>query len=205
MAEWPTTLGVMALGDDRDVTLELGRQLARSDLATSAIAYLAHEGWDRKYVSALRVLGPADELAKAVAEVGTCGVWRCEFRRVQERARRWPLGQPSPGVAMLFAIWRRPELSHAEFDSHWRDVHAPLAVQHHVGMWDYTQCSFRGALVAHATDYDGVAICQFPSVEDLEQRFYGSPEGERAIAEDVVKFGHPSRLDRVRMREYVLC
>ncbi len=71
-------------------------------------------------------------------------------------------------------------------------------------MWDYTQCSFRRALVDHTTDYDGVAICQFPSVEDLEQRFFGSPEGQRAIEEDVVKFNDMSRGDRVHMAEYVL-
>ncbi len=105
---------------------------------------------------------------------------------------------------MVFGLWRYPELSFEQADEYWRDNHAPLAIEHHVGMWDYTQCSFRRPLVDHATDYDGVAICQFPSLEDLVERFYGSPAGERAIAEDVVKFGDPNRGERVRMTEYVL-
>lgn len=204
MEKWPTSRGVIALGDDREAALELGRRLAREGTASSVIAHLAHEGWDRKFVAALRAAGPVDELAKALEPIGTQGVWEAEFRRVKDYGRTWPPGEPTPGVGMLFAIWRHPSLSHAQFDAHWRDVHAPLAVEHHVGMWDYTQCSFRRALVEHAVDYDGMAICQFPSLEDLEQRFFGGPESERAINEDVVKFGDPGRLDRVRMTEYVL-
>ncbi len=205
MTAWRTTHGVMAIGDDRDATLELGRRLAQSGRASSVIVHVAHDGWDRRFVSAIRAVGPVDELATAVAPVGTRGVWEAEFRRVVDYERDWPDGEPSPGVGMVFGIWRLPELSYEQYDAYWRDKHAPLAIEHHVGMWDYTQCSFRRPLVDDATDYDGVAICQFPSLEDLKERFYGSPEGERAIAEDVVKFGDPNRGERVRMTEYVLC
>jgi hypothetical protein len=150
----------MAIGDDRDATLELGRRLARSGDASSVIVHVAHEGWDRKFVSALRAVGPVDELAAAVAPAGTRGVWESEFRRVKHYGQSWPDGEPSPGVGLVFGIWRLPGLSYEEFDAYWRDGHAPLALEHHVGMWDYTQCSFRRPLVDHATDYDGVAICQ---------------------------------------------
>lgn len=204
MEHWPTTRGVIAIGDDRDATLELGRRLTRAGKAEAVVVHIAHEGQDRKFVSVLRAVGPSDDLGAALAAVGTRGVWEAEFRRVADCRRSWADGERSPGAAMVFAIWRRPDLSHAEFDAYWRDVHAPLALQHHVGMWDYTQCSFRRALVEGAADWDGLAICQFPTLEDLEHRFYGGPDSERAIAEDVVKFGDPTRLDRVRMAEYVL-
>ncbi|MEE9282054.1 MAG: EthD domain-containing protein [Myxococcota bacterium] len=205
MTSWPTTRGVMAIGDDRDRILELGRRLAHSGKADSVIVHIAHEGWDRRFVAALRAIGRVDELAPAVEPVATWGLWETEFRRVKAYGRSWANGERSPGVGMVFGVWRHPELSHAQFDAHWRDIHAPLAIEHHVGMWDYTQCSFRRPLVDQAIDYDGVAICQFPTLEDLQERFYGSPESEQAIGEDVVKFGDANRLDRVRMSEYVLC
>ena len=194
----------MALGDERAAALELGRELADSGPASSLIVHVAREGWDRHFVSAVRAVGPVDELAKALEAVGAFGVWETEFRHVSDHGWRWPPGEPSEGVGSVFGIWRNPALSHEEFDAYWRDVHAPLALEHHVAMWDYVQCSFRRALVPHATDYDGVAICQFPSLEDLEQRFFAGPESERAIAEHVVKFGDASRLDRAQMIEYVL-
>lgn len=204
MANWPTTYGIMALGDDREATLEIGRKLAESGVAASVSVHLAHAGWDRRFVSALRAEGPIEALFEAVVPAGTHGVWETEFRRVKSYERTWPDGAESPGLGAVFGVWRNPRLSYDEFDAYWRDQHAPLALEHHVGMWDYTQCSFRRALVGHATDYDGVAICQFPSLEDLEQRFFGSPEGQRAIGKDVVKFGDPNRLDRVHMAEFVL-
>ena len=194
----------MALGDDREAALEAGRELARSGVASSVFVHVAEEGQDRTFVSAVRATGPSDELAERLGVVATRGIWEAEFRHVRDHGRRWPAEAASQGVGMVYAIWRKPDLTHAEFDAYWRDTHAPLALKHHVGMWDYVQCSFRRPLVAHATDYDGVAICQFASAEDLASRFYDGPEGERAIAEDVVKFGDATRLDRVRMTEIVL-
>jgi uncharacterized protein (TIGR02118 family) len=196
--------GVMALGDDRATALELGRELARSPAAQAVVVHVALPGQDRRFVSALRAIGPVEDLAKALEPMASHGIWEAEFRSVRSHGRSESDGQPTPGVGMLFGIWRRPGLSHAEFDTHWRDVHAPLALKHHVAMWDYTQCSFRRALTGSSVDYDGVAICQFPTIEALEQRFFASPEGERAINEDVVRFGDPARLDRVRMTEYML-
>ena len=203
MPNWPTEAGVTALGDNREAALELGRKLVDLDVASSVVVHLAQKGQDRHFVSVLRAVGRVADLVDRVVPVGTYGVWQCEFRGVKSYTRDWKLGESSPGLGLVFGVWRHPDLSHAEFDRHWRDVHAPLAVKHHVGMWDYTQCSFRRRLSGEG-DYDGLAICQFASEEDLRERFLATPEDERVISEDVVKFGDPERLARVRMTEYVL-
>lgn len=204
MADWPTTRGVMALGNDRQAALELGRALADDDETGSIVVYTADQGQDRRFVSALRVIGPAEALAPALAPVGTYGIWEAEFRHVKDAGRTTAPGDPTPGISMFFACWRNPDWSHAQFNEHWRDVHAPLAVRHHPGMQDYTQCELAHAFTPRAVNYDGIAILQFDSIEDYETRMFADAEGERIIGEDVAKFGDMNRLDRVRMLEYVL-
>jgi uncharacterized protein (TIGR02118 family) len=203
MSKWPTETGLTALGDDRDAALEAGRKLAESGAASSVWVHVAHEGQDRHYVSVLRAVGRSSDLLDAVAPVGKLGVYESEFRRVKAYERDWEIGQPSRGLGLVFGIWRRPDLDHAAFNAYWRDHHAPLALEVHEGMWDYTQCAF-GSKLAGEGDFDGMAICQFETVEDLRERFFPTPDAERRISEDVVKFGDPARLARVAMTEYVL-
>ena len=204
MARWPTTRGVMALGDDREATLELGRQLAGGGQTSSVVVYTADQGQDRSFVSALRAVGSPEQLAPALKSAGAFGIWETEFRHVLDCARAPTLGKRTPGISMFFACWRNPDWSHEQFSAHWRDIHAPLAVEHHPGMEDYTQCELARAITPDARDYDGVAILQFDSIEDYQTRMFANAEGERIIGEDVARFGDMARLDRVRMHEYVL-
>ena len=115
----------MALGDERKAAIEAGRELARSGIASSVVVHVAEQGQNRTFVSAVRAIGPADELARRLGAVGTRGVWEAEFRHVRDHGRRWPAETPSQGVGMVFAIWRKADLTHAEFDAYWRDTHAP--------------------------------------------------------------------------------
>ena len=59
-----------------------------------------------------------------------------------------------------------PNLTHEESDAHWRDKHAPLALEIHEAMSHYMQLSvlhcFKG------TELDGIALCGFDSLEDLK-------------------------------------
>jgi len=90
------------------------------------------------------------------------------------------------GSIGAFSMIKHPDLSHTESDAHWRDKHAPLALEIHTAMSHYTQLSilhcFKGP------ELDGIALCGFDSLEDLKERFYNSKEGERRIAEDVSTF-----------------
>lgn len=99
-----------------------------------------------------------------------------------------------PGVFGLYTMAHHPDLTHRQADEHWRDRHTPLAFEHHPLMTHYTQLS-----VVHRVrgpEWDGFALCGLPSVEDLRQRFFGSPEGKAAIRDDIATFADTRRPQR---------
>ena len=91
-----------------------------------------------------------------------------------------------PKVVALFPLVRQPEKTHREADTHWRDIHAPLALEHHRAMSHYTQLSVVQNLSGHSLD--GFALCGFDSVEDLRERFFTHPDSQDVINADVRKF-----------------
>jgi uncharacterized protein (TIGR02118 family) len=120
----------------------------------------------------------------------------------KERARSWPLGQRSPGVKGIYPVTRRTGLTPAGFERHWRDVHGPLALRHHVGMCAYHQNVVVRPLTPGAPPCDGISVLCFPTARDMRERFIDSPRGGRLIADDVARFvGSSLRLDA---SEYVV-
>jgi uncharacterized protein (TIGR02118 family) len=120
----------------------------------------------------------------------------------KDRAQTWPRGERSPGIKGIYAVMRSPGLTPAEFARHWREVHGPLALRHHVGMCKYVQDVVVRPLTPSAPAFDGFSELHFPSARDMRERFVDSPEGGRRIAQDVAKFvGEAIRLDS---SEYVL-
>jgi uncharacterized protein (TIGR02118 family) len=119
-------------------------------------------------------------------------------------ARPAPLrvAQRSPGLVFVATTLRAPHLTHADFDAHWRDRHAPLALRHHAGMSGYEQVVFSGALTAGATPLDGIALLHFPSCAAFAERFYDSDAGRAAIGEDVQRFLDVPRCEAALMSEY---
>jgi hypothetical protein len=71
-------------------------------------------------------------------------------------------------------------------------------------MWDYWQCVLDDDLLPGSVDYDGVAIVQFPTTTDLEERFFDGPEGRAVIQADAASFTDLGTLDRVLMVEHIL-
>jgi uncharacterized protein (TIGR02118 family) len=113
-----------------------------------------------------------------------------------------PAGRRSPGIKGIYAVVRRAGLTPEQFARHWREVHGPLALAHHVGMSRYVQDVVQRALTPGAQPFDGFSELHFPTARDMRERFIDSPEGGRRIAEDVAKFvGEAIRLDS---SEYVL-
>ena len=104
-------------------------------------------------------------------------------------------------MTAAFAMVRRPDLTHEEADAHWRDVHAPLALRHHPGMWHYHQVSITEVLAGPA--YDGIALCAFASEQEMSERFFGGPEDQAVIGADVARFADMANSPRrVRMVEW---
>jgi hypothetical protein len=94
-----------------------------------------------------------------------------------------PTGTRSPGVKALYLV-RRPEgLSNEAATQGWRQ-HADTARTHHVGMTRYIQNGVIESLTPGAPVVHGIAELSFPTLEDLEQRMYGSEEGRQAIGRE---------------------
>ncbi len=81
-----------------------------------------------------------------------------------------------------------------EADAHWRDRHAPLALEHHAFMTHYTQLS----VVHHIAgrELDGFALCGFASLDDLRNKFYTRDASRAVIADDVQRFADTRRSPR---------
>ena len=94
-----------------------------------------------------------------------------------------------PGSAQiygLFPLLHHPDKTHKQSDAHWRDVHAPLALEHHAFMSHYVQLS-----VVHrisGSDIDGFALCGFESLDDLKNRFFTTDASREVIAQDIENF-----------------
>jgi uncharacterized protein (TIGR02118 family) len=143
--------------------------------------------------------GGALRRARLTAEVFS---WSVREVVQKERPRTWPLGQRSPGIKGIYPVVRRSGMTADEFARHWREVHGPLALAHHVGMCAYVQNIVIRPLGAGTPGFDGFSELHFPSARDLRERFIDSREGGRRIAADVARFvGESLRLDA---SEYVL-
>jgi len=110
--------------------------------------------------------------------------------------------QRSSGVVFVATAVRAPQLSRAEFDTHWRERHAPLALRHHAGLCGYEQFTSEAGLTANAVPLDGLALLHFPSHDAFSQRFYDSDAGRSALLADTQRFLDLPRCEAALMSEY---
>ena len=118
-------------------------------------------------------------------------VWRVDPRRPIEWDRTWPDGEFAPGVKMVSFMQRADGLTHEQFARHWTENHTPLALRHHVGLWNYTQNVVRRAYTPGGNPIDGVAELHFRTRDDFVNRFFDSDEGRAVILADVKRFMSP--------------
>lgn len=107
---------------------------------------------------------------------------------------RRPIVPGACRVMSVFSLIRHPDLSHRQADAHWRDVHAPLALQHHRHMTHYTQLSVVQRI--SGLEIDGFALCGFDSLVDLRNRFFSESDSREAITADMECFTDMKRLPR---------
>jgi hypothetical protein len=179
-------------------TIDQARAAAEAAVA-SADAVMVHGGETQAVV---RVTGGDESFLEAWREHCDVGLYRTASRHVLRHVHTWPLGDVSPGVTMLFNIHRRPGMSADDFHQWWERSHAPIALQHHVGMWDYTQVSVVETI--HGEHWDGFAVTQWPTLDDLMHRFSSGPEGTEALRHDAAQFTDPATLTRHLLDEHVL-
>ena len=139
------------------------------------------------------VLATTDAISEfqAVADVGCYLVTE---RTIKHRPIRDLTQDTQPGVLGVFTMVANPALGAAASDMHWRDNHAQLALETHEAMTHYYQLSVQHCF--HGPEWNGFALCCFATEDDLRQRFFNSPEGERAITKDVAKFADTRRSPR---------
>src|SRR2546426_929134 len=80
------------------------------------------------------------------------------------------------------------ESDQGQFARHWTERHTPLAVRHHVGLWNYTQNVVRRAYTPGGGSVDGIAELHFRTRGEFATRFFDSDQGRAVILEDVKRF-----------------
>jgi len=131
-------------------------------------------------------------------------VWRIDPRRPLVWDRTWTDGEYAPGIKMVSFMQRSDAITHEQFTRAWTEGHTPLAIRHHVGLWNYTQNVVRRAYTPGGGSIDGVAELYFRTRADFVDRFYDSAEGRAVIAADVKRFMGRPRPETALMRELPL-
>ncbi len=110
-------------------------------------------------------------------------------------------GTRSPGVKLFCPVRRLDGMSREAFIEHWFGVHAPLARAHHPGLTRYITNVVERRLGTGGEAWDGFTELHFASADSIAGGLFDSPEGERAVREDVARFiGHTGFY---RVAEYV--
>ena len=115
-------------------------------------------------------------------------VWRVRSERPKAYERTWPDGTNAPGVKLVSFMPRAEGLNHEQFVRHWSEQHTPLALEHHPGLWNYTQLVVRRAYTPGGRDIDGIAELHFATREDFDNHFFDSDAGRQVIMDDVARF-----------------
>ena len=131
------------------------------------------------------VVGATDDLASFCA-AADIGAWLACERAVKSSSLDRLASAELPKAIGIFTMVAAPQMEPADSDRHWRDVHAPLALEVHSAMTHYYQLSLQHRF--HGPQWHGFALCCFESEDDLRHRFFNSPEGEKAVAEDIRRF-----------------
>jgi uncharacterized protein (TIGR02118 family) len=161
-----------------------------------------------QFDAALEIVTTDAALIVTIMERSACAsilqAYRVQQRHLKQRAPSQAPAARTVGVVMVAPVYRNPTLSPAHFEEHWAMRHAPLALRHHVGMWDYRQNVVREALSPSSASHDGIAMLGFPSVEAFKKGLYDSAEGREAIVADSQRFVDMTRVDSALFGEYVL-
>ena len=176
------------MGDDPE-SRSLRRTVSTADLSPADCGWPQPADYPRFAAVEENWFASPDDLRASVAErmrrEGPA-VWHyhvAEYVRRDERPTI-PIGQRMPGVKEIFLLTRPAGRTPSEFAAHWLEVHHPLALRHHVGMWKYVQNLVVARFGEAGMPFDGVAELHYPTVADARERRYGSEEGRAAIAAD---------------------
>lgn len=121
-------------------------------------------------------------------EVARVDAWRVEEVRARSYERDWADGVASPGIVQLSLIRAAEGRSSKECSAHWRQVHRPLALRIHIGLWNYVQDHVVETLTESGGDVLGHAALHFRQASDLRDKLFDSAAGRREIFADIPNF-----------------
>jgi len=184
---------LIGISNDRDAAKAVASSLGGNSYLTDP-----DEQRELPFQALVRVM--TDDI-DAVAPASDLGLYVGFCRTIRERTEPVVAGAASTGVTAVFPMLHHPDLDHRRSDDHWRDKHAPLALRHHPGMWDYTQLSVVHTI--HGPELDGFALCAFASLQDMKERFFGDDHDREVIYADVASFANPKSPRRVVTTETI--
>ena len=130
-------------------------------------------------------------------------VWRIATENPKRYERDWPDGAASPGVKMISLMQRTEGITHAKFVQHWTQNHTPLALKHHIGLWNYRQNVVRRSYTPGGRAVDGIAELHFRTREDHDTKFFDDDAGRAIIFEDIPKFMRLDISQTAMMTEHI--
>lgn len=150
----------------------------------------------------LRASGPPGLLAPAFDLLSPLSVHLTATRDLLRHRVCWAPGSATPGVGTIYGVRRHPKITSAEFHDHWEHSHGPVALAHHLGMWDYRQVSVVETLTG--PPLDGIAVVQWPTDEDRRYRFFDDENGAAIVSADAAAFTDRTHLHHHLMVEELL-
>ena len=197
----PQPLGLTLNLADLDSGERWDRGGAEGPMADAMVTIWAEDAWADDGTLA----GFAVALAGA-AGAARIGGWTVEEHRPKRYDRDWADGELSPGVKMMTLMRPAPGRTHEQCARHWREVHTPLALSIHSGMWAYAQNIVRAPLAGADGDPDvfGIVELHFHSRQAFHDERYASDEGRQAIYEDIPKFMALDRATGGYFTEFIL-
>lgn len=136
-----------------------------------------------------------EELRAALARSGAG--YQVDATVQRDYHRTWPEGDRSPGVKTVVPLLRKEGLTHEQFVDHWLHIHAPLSLEHVLGIGRYVTNVVLAPLTQGSPAIDGIV-----EVHYTEERRFDSPEGRQIMMDDVASFLSPP--SRNRAGEYIL-
>jgi EthD domain len=147
------------------------------------------------------VTGPA--VAESLNAAGAVSHSYLVSEVVEKDKQAFALGKKSPGVNLVSAIMWAQGKNEETGRQGWRK-HGPLACRVHIGMTRYVQNYVELTLTPGAPVFNGVAMLYFPTLPDLEQRLYDTPQNAEVIAADVKSFVNLEKIITFYTTQYSL-
>jgi len=174
-------------------TAPLSRHVAGLDLARRALSTPLTTEAAESGPAFVELWGAEATLRSLVASWPFAArAWLVREHAPMAYARTWPSGSPSPGVRMVSALHRHPEITRAAFEAHWLGPHTRVAKSYTVPVWHYNQNVVVEALTEHDGE-DGFVGMHFETRAQFEARWADYPEEAARGAEDAARFMDGSR------------